>query len=572
MDYTIKIGGAAGQGIETISGILTRLLARAGYHVFSHQDYESRVRGGHNFFQIRFSDTPVMASRDRVDIVLALDKASITLHEKELSENGIIVYDAATLNEKHEGPRFLDVPFTDLAVRHGGNKIMANVVATGAVMGMLGLSRELLFAAIKDTFGKKGEEVTRANIEAARAGHEHAVAECLECSFTAIYQAPPKMLIAGSDAIGFGAVASGCKFYAAYPMTPSTGILTYVAGKAVEYGIVVEQAEDEVAAINMAIGASFGGVRAMTGSSGGGFSLMVEGLSLAGMTETPVVIALAQRPGPATGLPTRTEQADLFLALFAGHGEFPRVIFAPGSPEQAFFLTNKAFDLAEKYQIPAFVMTDQYLADAEWTYDGFDLSRLRYTDYRLRGDAVADPKGYKRYAYSANGVSPLAVPGLGSYLVVADSDEHDEEGHLVEDAETRVRMIEKRLFTKLPLIQAEMEPPFLYGAANPEIVVVGWGSTYGPIREVVDVLSRTKSIAMLHFSEVYPLPQTDKFDWLALLRGARRTICVENNALGKFVSLVRMETGYTFDRRINRYDGRPFTVETLVREIDGHIG
>jgi len=572
VDYTIKIGGAAGQGIETISGILTRLLARAGYHVFSHQDYESRVRGGHNFFQIRFSDTQVAASRDFVDIVVALDRASIALHETELTKDGIIVYDSATLNEKHGGPRFLDVPFNDLAVRRGGNKIMSNVVATGAVMGMLGLSIELLFAAIRDSFGRKGEEVIKANIEAARAGHEHAVTECLQCSFTAATQGSPKMLIAGNDAIGFGALASGCKFYAAYPMTPSTGILNYVAGKAREYGLVVEQAEDEVAAINMAIGASFGGVRAMTGTSGGGFALMVEGLSLAGMTETPVVIALAQRPGPATGLPTRTEQADLFLALFAGHGEFPRVIFAPGSPEQAFFLTHKAFDLAEKYQIPAFVLTDQYLADSEWTYDGFDLSKLRYTDYRLRGDAVADPRAYKRHAFTADGVSPLAAPGLGPYLVVTDSDEHDEEGHLIEDAETRRRMVEKRLLAKLPLIQAEMEPPRLYGAENPEVVVAGWGSTYGPLKEAVEVLRKRKRIAMLHFSEVYPLPLAKKLDWLGLLKGARRTLCVENNALGKFASLVRMETGYDFDRHIHRYDGRPYTVETLVREIDGHIG
>ena len=270
------------------------------------------------------------------------------------------------------------------------------------------------------------------------AGHDYAVKECIKCSFSAAPLSKPKMLIAGNDAIGLGAVASGCKFYSAYPMTPSTGIMNYIAGKETDYGIIVEQAEDEIAAINMALGASFAGARAMTGTSGGGFALMVEGLSLAAMTETPVVIALGQRPGPATGLPTRTEQGELQFALYTAHGEFPRVIFAPGTPEQAFYLTNKAFDLAEKYQIPVIILTDQYLADSQWTFDGFDTGRLRYTDYRLRGDAFEKLSDYKRHAFTDNGVSPLAVPGDAKHVVVTDSDEHDEEGHIIEDAETRV--------------------------------------------------------------------------------------------------------------------------------------
>ncbi len=258
-------------------------------------------------------------------------------------------------------------------------------------------------------------------------------------------------------------MASGLKFYSAYPMTPSTGIMNYIADKEEEYGIIVEQAEDEISAINMALGASFAGVRAMTGTSGGGFALMVEGLSLAGMTETPIVIALGQRPGPATGLPTRTEQGDLQFALYTAHGEFPRVIFAPGTPEQAFYLTNRAFDIAEKYQIPVIIIFDQYLADSQWTFNNFDLNRIKYTDYRLRGDAFKNLSEYKRHAFTQTGVSPLGVPGDAKHLVVTDSDEHDEEGHIVEDAETRIKMLDKRLFKKLPLIKQEIEPPVLYG-------------------------------------------------------------------------------------------------------------
>lgn len=571
MDYSIKIGGEAGQGIQTIGDTLARVFSRTGYHIFTHQDYESRIRGGHNFFQIRFSDKPITASREKIDILVALDKESIEQHERELSEYGQIIYDSAILKQKHEKFYFLDIPFVNLAVKHGGNKIMANTVATGAVLGMLGMEPDILLDIIKTAFKKKGEDIIKANIDAAMAGHDYAAKECIKCSFSAAPISKPKMLLAGNDAIALGAIASGCKFYSAYPMTPSTGIMLYIASKAKEYGIVIEQAEDEIAAINMALGASFAGVRSMTGSSGGGFALMVEGLSLAAMTETPIVIALAQRPGPATGFPTRTEQAELQFALYASHGEFPRVIFAPGTPEQAFYLTNKAFDIAEKYQISVFILTDQYLADSQWTFDGFDLSRIKYTDYRLKGDTFKNLTEYKRHAFTDSGVSPLGIPGDAKHLVVTDSDEHDEEGHIVEDAETRIKMVNKRLFKKLPLISKEIEPPSFYGHSNSEIVIVGWGSTYGVMKEAVDKLRANWNIAMLHFSEIYPLPPTNKFNYLNVLKSAKMTICVENNATGQFARLIRAEAGYTFNRLISKYDGRPFTVETLIGEIDALI-
>jgi 2-oxoglutarate ferredoxin oxidoreductase subunit alpha len=574
LDYTVRIGGEAGQGVDTIGAILSKIFTRAGFYVFSHQDYESRVRGGHNFIQIRVSDQPVTASRDRLDILVALDRQSIVAHEGELSSIGMIVYDAAALKEKFDRPAFLDVPFTEIAIKHGGSKIMSNTVATGAVLGMLGMDVAIAHQVIKEELKKKDEQVVEANLRAVGAGHELAAKECLRCSFTldaaGQKNRPKKLLITGNEAIGLGAVLSGCKFYSAYPMTPSTGIFNYVAGKALECGIVVEQAEDEIAAINMGLGASFGGVRSMTASSGGGFALMVEGLSLAGMTETPIVIGLAQRPGPATGLPTRTEQGELLFALHAGHGEFPRVIFAPGTPEQAIYLTNKAFDLADKYQIPAFVLTDQHLADSSWSYEKLDLKRIRNKDYRLRGQTLNDLDSYKRHALTSNGISPLGIPGDGPHLVVTDSDEHDEEGHIIEDAKTRRSMVQKRLLKKFPLIKGEMEPPSIYGSDKPEVVLVGWGSTYGVIKEAVDGLA-VRNVAMLHFSELYPFASTEKFDYLALLRNAKKTICIEHNALGKFASLMRAETGYLFDAQILKYDGRPFTVESLIGEIDAQL-
>lgn len=568
MDYSIKIGGEAGQGIQTIGETLARVFARCGLQVFSHQDYESRIRGGHNFFQIRLSDKPVMASREKIDIIVALDKESIEFHAKELSEKGQIIYDSEALKEKHDGPGFLDIPFAKLAVEQGGSKIMANTVAVGAVLGMLGIGLDLLNKIIRDTFRKKGEDIINANIRVAAAGRDYAVKSCSACSFTVPSNSSKKMLIAGNEAIGLGAVASGCKFYSAYPMTPSTGIMNYIAGKEAEYGIIVEQAEDEISAINMALGASFAGVRAMTGTSGGGFALMVEGISLAAITETPVVVALAQRPGPATGFPTRTEQGELQFVLNAAHGEFPRVIFAPGTPEQAFYLTNKAFDIAEKYQVPVFILTDQYLADAQWTFEGFDLSRLIHNEYRLKGDAFASLAAYRRYAYTETGVTPLGVPGDAQHLVVADSDEHDEDGHIVEDAETRIKMTDKRLFKKIPLITQEMGQPLFYGDEKPETVIVGWGSNYGIMKEAVDELSKTHKIALLHFSEIYPLPSREKFDYLTVLNNAKSTICIENNATGQFARFIRAETGFQFSAGITRYDGRPFLLEELTGAIN----
>ena len=535
----------------------------------------SRVRGGHNFYQIRFSDQKISASREMVDILLALDLNTIEIHRKSVRDEGFILYDSEIAKKKFEEPQFIDIPFRKIALDVGKNSIMANTVATGAVLGLLDLGLEALKDILRKAFKKKGDEVIQKNIACAEAGYNSALTNCTRCeAFGGIREPQDRklMLIDGAHAIGMGALMSGCKFYSGYPMTPSTGILDYMASRAEEYNLVVEQAEDEIAAINMAIGASFAGVRAMTGSSGGGFALMVEGLSLAGITETPLVIAEMQRPGPATGLPTRTEQADLLFVLHAGHGEFPRVIFEPGTPKQAFYLTNRAFELAEKYQIPVFIQSDQYLADSEWTFENFDLEKLIYNDYRMREKDLEGVEKYERYKYSDTGISLLAVPGeAGKHLVVADSDEHDEEGHIIEDSETRIKMVQKRLLKKLPLIKKEIEAPFLYGDPSPKIVLVGHGSTYGVIKEVVDAISKDKKVAMMHFSQIYPLSERDRFDYIELLENADLTICIENNASGQFASLIRAETGFEFSHQITRYDGRPFTIENLMEDLHAYI-
>lgn len=574
MEYTIRIGGEAGQGLQLIGGLLAKFLSRQGYEVFTHQDYMSRIRGGHNYYQIRFSDHPVGASRDRVDILVALDLTTIELHRGSLAAGGLILHDPGQSAQPLAGPEFLAVPFAGIVERLGFAPIMANAAAVGAVLGLLGLAVEPLADILGDFIHKRGPEIIETNLGVARAGHDQVRAaypqRLLSCP-------PPKrerklMLVNGSQAIGFGALAGGCRFYAAYPMTPATGIMNYLAAMAARHGLVIEQAEDEIAAVNMAIGASFGGVRAMTGTSGGGFALMTEGLSLAAMTETPLVIAEAQRPGPATGFPTRTEQGDLNFVLHGGHGEFPRVVFTPGTPEQAFRLTAKAFHLAEKYQVPVIVQTDQHLADCEWTSPGFSLEGLAHQDFRLRGETLHRQKGYQRYADSASGVSPLAVPGASPHLVVADSDEHDADGHIVEDAATRVAMTRKRYFRKLALLRQEIEPPLLEGHPAPDLLLIGYGSTYGVLKEVAAILAEKRPVALLHFSEVWPFPPPEKFDYPKVLRQARHCFCVENNATGQFARLLKAEIGFDCLNRINKYDGRPFTVEGLLGEINAYFG
>ncbi len=567
MDYSIKIGGEAGQGIQTIGNTLGKVFSRNGLYVFTNQDYESRIRGGHNFYQIRISDKPVYAPKSSIDLLVALDKVSIPLHMNELTPIGQVIYDPVLTGKIEGKTNFVEVPFLRIA-EENGNKVMANTVATGAVLGMLGMDIKTLLEIIEETFTKKGEDVINANKKSAMEGYDYAIKNCPRCSFNVKTDEKKRILISGVEAITMGAVSAGCKFYTAYPMTPSTEIMNLMSSMSDRFSIVVEQAEDEISAINMALGASFAGVRAMTATSGGGFALMVEGLSLAGMTETPVVIGLGQRPGPATGFPTRTEQADLYFAMYAGHGEFPRIIFAPGTPEQALHLTNRAFDLAEKYQIPAIILFDQHLADSQWTYDELNIDKLIYRDYRLRKDKLININNYKRHAFTETGVSPLAVPGESTNLVVTDSDEHDEEGHIVEDRETRIKMVEKRFLKKLPLIKNEIEPPHLYGEDGPEIVLTSWGSNYGVVKEAVDILRTRKKIAMLHFSEIYPFPSRDKFDYLDLLKKAESTIIIENNAGGQFARLMTQETGYFFKHRINKYDGRPFTVDELLEKIE----
>lgn len=565
MEINIVIGGAAGQGLETIAFLLSKSLARQSYGVRNSRDYMSRVRGGHNFSRLRIATESPLAASENIDILVALNEETYQLHRRSLEENGRVVFDPDSFSLPEDISYGVPVPLVSLA-REAGGAIMSNTVATGAVLVLLGMDTSVVETLLEEEFAaKKG--MAEKNIAALQAGHQAAAQTCQAC-----FQLPdPKrgenlIFLEGNEALGMSALASGCRFLSAYPMTPATGIMSYLAGKQQEYDLVVEQAEDEIAAINMALGASYTGVRSMTSTSGGGFALMAEGLSLAGMTETPLVVVLAMRPGPATGLPTRTEQGDLDFALFAGHGEFPRAILSATCLEDAFYRLNKAFDLAEKYQVPVIFLSDQDFADTARSIPQYDFSRLTYNRYLLETWDTTTP--YRRYQLTESGVSPRALPGqFPGQVVLADSDEHDEDGHIIEDASMRKIMVEKRL-ARLEALASEMDEPEQYGARDPDLLLVGWGSTYGALREAVDILTlKGNNIAMLHFSDLWPLPTKTL---TALAPRVHKSFCVENNATGQLAGLIRRQTGLELDHQILKYDGRPFLPADIVREVKIH--
>lgn len=556
MELKIVIGGEAGQGIQTISVIMSKFFLRSGYYVFTEQSYQSRIRGGHNFTQVRVSTEPILSPDDGIDILMALNEDTINLHKGEVSPNGIIIYDNELIKHETIDKIFFGVPLQRIAVENAKTKLAINSSACGVLVGLLDGDFSILETLMREQF--KDPEIGEKNVLTARAGYEIGKNR-KDFSFkTPSLANNNRLLIDGGSAVGFGAIVAGCRFLSAYPMTPGTAVMNYLAGHSKKYNIVVEQAEDEISAINMVLGASFAGVRSMVTTSGGGFALMVEGLSLAGMTETPCVIHIGQRPGPATGLPTRTEQAELLFVINAGHGEFPRYVTAPRDARDAFYKTIKAFNLADKYQIPSIILTDQFLIDSMETIEGLELNNIkieRYIEYN-------PTKDYKRHLVTESGISPRALPGTDGILVITDSDEHDEEGHITEDLEIRKKLVEKRL-KRGNLLKEDIEEPIYFGVSDPDVILIGWGSTYGAIKESVDrLIEEGFSIGLLHFSDVFPLP----YEQLEKYKG-KRLISVEGNATGQFALLVRRETGIDIQEKILKYNGRPFTPSEIVREV-----
>ena len=560
-DVSVVLCGEAGMGIQTVEGLLTRILKLSGRHLFATKEYMSRVRGGANSTSIRVASYPVSAFVGRIDVLVPLNSGAFEHVRDRLSNDTVILADLAGLGEQPDcaGHLCIDVPFGGIA-QGLGNRIYSSVVAVGTLAGLFGVSVDEAVASVSAAFSRKGDAVVQPNVAAARAGHEAACEIVRAGKLQLEVQPDPavagQMFLCGADAVGLGALAAGCNFVSSYPMSPSTPVLTFMARHSNGFEIVVEQAEDEIAAINMAMGAWYAGGRAMATTSGGGFALMTEGFSLAGMIESPLVVHLGQRPGPATGLPTRTEQGDLNLALYAGHGEFPRVLFAPGTLQDAVELTHRAFGLADKHQVPAVILTDQYFIDSYYNIERIDPAGLPFESFIVETGA-----DYVRHAVTPGGVSPRGVPGFGKGFVCVDSDEHDTAARITEDRNVRVAMHEKRL-RKLDGLVADVIEPRLWPQREYRNLVVCWGSTYPIVREALERLGRDDT-SLLHYRQVYPVHRRTA----ELLGAAARVIAVENNATGQFANLIRTQTGVNITERILKSDGWPFSVEEMTERL-----
>jgi 2-oxoglutarate ferredoxin oxidoreductase subunit alpha len=571
---SVMVGGEAGAGITRSGFLFAKACLRGGLHVFGTNDYQSLIRGGHNFYLARVESEEIYSQADTIDLLLALNKEAILLHKDELVSGGGIVYDEkeVSLSSKdldEENLKLYPVPLKDYVKELDGEMIMRNTVALGAAVGLLEYDLTILNGVVRDTFRAKVAEL---NVKALKMGYEYArkhyardFAYKLEKTSSARNR---KMLLTGNEAIGLGAIRAGCKFYAAYPMTPATRLLHFMALLDRDYDMIVMQVESEIAAINMVAGASFAGVRAMTATSGGGFCLMSEGLGMTGMTETSIVIMLAQRPGPSTGLPTYSGQGDLRFAIHASQGEFPRVVIAPGDVEECFYKTIEAFNLAEKFQIPAILITDKYLVESHGTVESFDQNRIGIDrGVLLTKEEYRGEEEYKRHRFTEDGVSSRAIPGIKGAIVRTNADEHNERGYTSEDPELTIKMTDKRFKKQDALIKEleNYETTKLYGPKEADVTIMGWGSTKGPIQEALKLLDK-EGLKANYLRIVYlnPFP-TGKVE--RVLKLAEKTVVVENNKTSQLSSLVRENLLMTVDHKILKYDGRPFNPGELSQRI-----
>ncbi len=557
-DISIVLGGAAGQGVQTVEALLVQVLKREGYRVFAIKEYMSRIRGGSNSTEIRVTNTKRQAFVERIDLLFAMDKDVLPHLQHRITPETIVLGEQAKVGTV-ENRSVVNIPFTQFA-NELGNPLYTSTVAVGVALGILGADQKVFQDYLRERFARKGEEIVAKNIEAAKKGYDfgrHVAYDAgIEVQLKRDEQVKKEMLLDGVTALGLGTLAAGCNYISSYPMSPGTGLLTFLAEQSKDFGIVVDQAEDEIAAINQGIGAWYAGARAVVTTSGGGFDLMTEGVSLAGMIETPIVVHIGQRPGPATGLPTRTEQADLNLVLYAGHGEFPRAIFAPGTPEEAYLVMQQAFHIADLYQVPVFVLSDQYILDSISSFPMEDLEHKK-----VKNHIVATEVSYQRYQLTNDGISPRGVPGHGEGLVGVDSDEHDESAHITESAAVRRAQHEKRLGKIQGIRKEALLPTEMGDVKKAETIVITWGSNRGVIEEALELV-RTDTIAALHFHQVYPLPEKTK----KLLTG-KKIVVLENNATGQFANLLKLEYGVDIVGTILKYDGDPFSVEEVVRKF-----
>ena len=578
-NFSFLIGGEAGAGISRSGFLFAKACMRGGLHIFGTNDYQSLIRGGHNFYVVRISDQPIYSQADKVNLVIALNAETVMLHKDELVSGGGIIYDKDDSSPNSEmlsrqDLKLYPVPMKKIVIeelKEPHNLIMRNTVALGAACAITGYDCSLLEEILRETFKP---QVAETNIKAAQIGHNHIrqnFADDFEFRLKKTEAAGKRhIFLSGNEAVGLGALKAGCRFYASYPMTPTTGLLHFMSSNERNQALITIQPEGEIAAINMTAGAAFAGARAMTATSGGGFCLMSEGLGMAGMTETPVVIMVGQRPGPSTGLPTYTAQGDLRFVIHASQGEFPRVVIASGDVEECFYETMRAFNWAEKYQLPVILLTDKYVLESEVSVEPFDVDRVKIERGLLTSEQYdGGGKEYGRYEVTETGVSLRVLPSTRGAIVHANSDEHTEFGITSEEPFVTTMMADKRM-RKLETMIKEFEERGIettkfYGPEQAQATVISWGSTKGPIREALKLLSEQGiAVNFLQIVYLHPFPKRKVEEMLAK---AKKTIVIEQNKTSQLAGLLRERLLRKVDHKILKYDGRAFNPGFLAERI-----
>jgi len=570
--FAVAIGGAAGQGVATPGDIFAKIFARRGLHLNAYNAYQSIIRGGHTFLTIRAGIEEVTCFGDRIDLLIPLNQDSMDRHLGLMKPGSAVVYNADTIRP---GPHATAAQLCPLPVNQlskgSRSKVEQNTLALAASLKMMGVGFEPLAEILTEQFMRKGDKVVTENLNIARLGYDYAAANFLPFASPIPMSGMQYAVLSGNIALAMGGAAAGVKFYCAYPMSPSTGVLHWMAAHAREAGIMVRQVEDEIGVINMAIGAAHAGVRAMCATSGGGFALMTEGLGMSAMMETPVVVVDVQRAGPSTGVPTKTEQGDLWQMLGAGFGDFPRLIAAPTDIADCFKLVPEMHNLADRFQCPGIILGDLLLSEGRSSVDPKQLNfdtKIDRGEMIVSADPTKETNGYKRYKITESGISPRAIPGVPGHTHTAATDEHDEDGVLISDEFTnpakRRAMMEKRQ-RKVSGIEAAVELPALIGPADADVTLVGWGSTKGVIREAVAILNEEGiSTNQLQIRWLVPLHGKAILNILEL---SKYTIIVENNYSGQFARYLRSETSYVPNGYIRKYDGEPFMPHHIVEAV-----
>lgn len=559
-----KIGGAAGFGIMTTGLNFSKIAARSGYNLFDYTEYPSLIRGGHNTYEVLISRELVGSSKKDIDILVCLNKDTFELDKERLTKNSLVVFDGGEFTPEGNY-RLVNLPLRSILKEEGSGEIMLNNIALGASLALLNWDLDLLQNIFEDVFAKKGPQVIEENKKLAQRGFNHIKDKYAHLVIKEYlpFKSEEKLILTGNESFSLGAIAANCGLFSAYPMTPASSVLTILASYAEKSGMVVRHAEDEIAVINTAIGSSWAGVRSAVATSGGGFALMVEGVSLAGMMETPIVIFLAQRPGPATGMPTWTEQGDLLFAVHAGHGDFPKIILAPGDVEEVYKLTVKAFDLADIYQTPVIMMSDKYLSESHQSTSLPEFNSHIGSYKPNRGKVIRGivENVYKRYAISDDGISPMLIPGEKDVFYQSNSYEHSEDGHTTESMQDRIQQADKRNEKLGTYLSRDFQPPNVYGDLDTsEIVFVSWGSNKGPIMEAMKELG--EKACLVHFTYIYPL---DQRKILPFFSKGKRYVLVENNQTGQFGRLLREQTGIDIEEKLLKYDGKMFKPEEIIK-------